>query len=105
MRKVVASEIVSLDGVVESPEEWHSPYFSDEGDGRDRAGPVRLGGDRCPGGPPRFLELSLHRDRRLMHTMATRTKTENDATEIRTRLPLGVSLGGCLVAQGAGRTA
>jgi dihydrofolate reductase len=30
MRKVVASEIVSLDGVVESPEEWHLPYFNDE---------------------------------------------------------------------------
>ena len=30
MRKVVASEIVSLDGVVESPEEWHFPYFNDE---------------------------------------------------------------------------
>jgi dihydrofolate reductase len=30
MRKVIASEIVSLDGVVESPEEWHFPYFNDE---------------------------------------------------------------------------
>src|SRR5215208_5958502 len=30
MRKVIASEIVSLDGVVESPEKWHFPYFSDE---------------------------------------------------------------------------
>jgi dihydrofolate reductase len=30
LRKVVASEIVSLDGVVESPEEWHFPYFNDE---------------------------------------------------------------------------
>ena len=29
MRKVVASEIVSLDGVVESPEKWHFPYFDD----------------------------------------------------------------------------
>ena len=30
LRKVVASEIVSLDGVVESPEKWHFPYFNDE---------------------------------------------------------------------------
>jgi dihydrofolate reductase len=30
MRKVIASEIVSLDGVVESPQEWHFPYFNDE---------------------------------------------------------------------------
>ncbi len=30
MRKVVASEFVSLDGVMESPEKWHFPYWSDE---------------------------------------------------------------------------
>ena len=30
MRKVVASELVSLDGVMESPEKWHLPYFNDE---------------------------------------------------------------------------
>jgi dihydrofolate reductase len=30
MRKVIASEIVSLDGVVESPDKWHFPYFNDE---------------------------------------------------------------------------
>src|SRR5215212_8820794 len=30
MRKVVASEFVSLDGVVESPDKWHFPYFNDE---------------------------------------------------------------------------
>jgi hypothetical protein len=30
MRKVIASEIVSLDGVLESPEPWHIPYFNDE---------------------------------------------------------------------------
>ena len=30
MRKEIASEIVSLDGVVESPEKWHFPYFNDE---------------------------------------------------------------------------
>jgi hypothetical protein len=28
MRKVVASEFVSLDGVVESPEKWHFSYFN-----------------------------------------------------------------------------
>jgi dihydrofolate reductase len=30
MRKVIASEFVSLDGVVESPDKWHFPYFNDE---------------------------------------------------------------------------
>jgi dihydrofolate reductase len=30
VRKVIASEFVSLDGVMESPEEWHFPYFNDE---------------------------------------------------------------------------
>jgi dihydrofolate reductase len=30
MRKVVAWEFVSLDGVVESPEKWHFPYFNDQ---------------------------------------------------------------------------
>ena len=27
MRKVVAAEFMSLDGVMESPDEWHFPYF------------------------------------------------------------------------------
>jgi len=30
MRKVIASELVSLDGVMESPDRWHFPYFNDE---------------------------------------------------------------------------
>jgi dihydrofolate reductase len=30
MRKVIASAFVSLDGVMESPEQWHFPYFNDE---------------------------------------------------------------------------
>jgi dihydrofolate reductase len=30
LRKVVASEFVSLNGVMESPEKWHFPYFNDE---------------------------------------------------------------------------
>jgi dihydrofolate reductase len=30
MRKVIASELVSLDGVMESPDKWHFPYFNDE---------------------------------------------------------------------------
>ena len=29
MRKIVASFFISLDGVVESPHEWHFPYFDD----------------------------------------------------------------------------
>ncbi len=30
MRRVIVSEFVSLDGVMESPEKWHFPYFNDE---------------------------------------------------------------------------
>jgi dihydrofolate reductase len=30
MRKVIAALFVSLDGVMESPERWHLPYFNDE---------------------------------------------------------------------------
>jgi dihydrofolate reductase len=30
MRKVVVSEFVSLDGVMEAPDQWHNPYWNDE---------------------------------------------------------------------------
>jgi dihydrofolate reductase len=30
MRKIVSGLFISLDGVVESPDKWHFPYFSDE---------------------------------------------------------------------------
>lgn len=30
MRKIVAGEFVSLDGVMEAPDQWHFPYWSDE---------------------------------------------------------------------------
>jgi dihydrofolate reductase len=30
MRKIAAGLFISLDGVVESPEQWHFPYFNDE---------------------------------------------------------------------------
>jgi len=30
MRKLIASFFISLDGVVESPDKWHFPYFNDE---------------------------------------------------------------------------
>lgn len=30
MRKIVAGLFVSLDGVIEAPEQWHFPYWSDE---------------------------------------------------------------------------
>ena len=30
MRKIVAGLFISLDGVVESPQNWHFPYFNDE---------------------------------------------------------------------------
>ena len=37
MSKVVASEFVALDGVMESPEEWHFAYFNDEMGAKIRA--------------------------------------------------------------------
>ena len=30
MRKIVAGLFISLDGVIESPDQWHFPYFDDE---------------------------------------------------------------------------
>lgn len=30
MRKIAASMFISLDGVVEAPDQWHFPYFDDE---------------------------------------------------------------------------
>jgi dihydrofolate reductase len=30
MRKIVSGLFISLDGVVESPDKWHFPYFNDE---------------------------------------------------------------------------
>jgi dihydrofolate reductase len=30
VRKIVASLFISLDGVVEAPDQWHFPYFNDE---------------------------------------------------------------------------
>lgn len=30
MRKIVVSEFMSLDGVVEAPEKWHFPYITDD---------------------------------------------------------------------------
>ena len=30
MRKIVAGLFISLDGVMEAPDQWHFPYFNDE---------------------------------------------------------------------------
>jgi hypothetical protein len=30
VRKVIVSEFVSLDGVMEAPDRWHFPYWRDE---------------------------------------------------------------------------
>jgi hypothetical protein len=30
MRKMIASEFVPLDGVMEAPDQWHFPYFDEE---------------------------------------------------------------------------
>lgn len=38
MRKIVAVEMVSLDGVMESPEEWAFPYINDEMEGTNAEG-------------------------------------------------------------------
>ncbi|MEO8610357.1 MAG: dihydrofolate reductase family protein [Chloroflexota bacterium] len=37
MRKIVVSEFISLDGVVEAPETWHFPYIDDEAQGYTNA--------------------------------------------------------------------
>ena len=38
MRKIIASLFMSLDGVIEAPDQWHFPYFNDEmGAAVDRA--------------------------------------------------------------------
>ena len=48
-RKIVANYFVSLDGVVESPEKWHFPYFDEEmggavGAGFERSDTLLMGG-------------------------------------------------------------
>jgi hypothetical protein len=30
MRKIIAGMFISIDGVVEAPDQWHFPYFNDE---------------------------------------------------------------------------
>ena len=30
MRKIIAGMFISLDGVVEAPDQWHFPYFNEE---------------------------------------------------------------------------
>jgi hypothetical protein len=30
MRRIIANLLISLDGVVEEPGDWHFPYFNDE---------------------------------------------------------------------------
>ena len=48
-RSIVANFFISLDGVVESPDQWHFPYFDDEmgaavGAGFDRSDSMLMGG-------------------------------------------------------------
>ncbi len=38
MRRVIATELVSVDGVMESPEEWAFPYSNDEMEQANAAG-------------------------------------------------------------------
>ena len=42
MRKVVALELVSLDGVIEAPEEWAFSYSNDEMNEANASGMSRL---------------------------------------------------------------
>ncbi|HJQ28628.1 MAG TPA: hypothetical protein VJ827_04765 [Rubrobacter sp.] len=60
MRKVVAAEFLSLDGVMESPDKWHFPYFNDEmgqavGEGFGAADGMLWGGLTTRSGPPSGL--------------------------------------------------
>ena len=48
MGKLVSNFFISLDGVVESPDQWHFPYFNDEmgaiiGSGMERSGAFLMG--------------------------------------------------------------
>jgi dihydrofolate reductase len=43
MRKIVATMFISLDGVVEAPDQWHFPYFNDQMG--DAVGRVMVGVD------------------------------------------------------------
>jgi len=48
MGKIVANFFIALDGVVESPDQWHFPYFNDEmgaavGSGMETAGAFLMG--------------------------------------------------------------
>src|SRR6266511_290329 len=43
MRKVKANFFISLDGVVESPDKWHFPYFNDEMGAAIGAGAANVG--------------------------------------------------------------
>lgn len=48
MSKIVSNFFISLDGVVESPDQWHFPHFSDEmgtkiGEGMDRTKAFLMG--------------------------------------------------------------
>ncbi|MCA1703069.1 MAG: dihydrofolate reductase family protein, partial [Actinobacteria bacterium] len=48
MGKIVSNFFISLDGVVEAPDQWHFPYFNDEmgaavGAGMESAGAFLMG--------------------------------------------------------------
>ena len=49
MRKVIVSEFVSLDGVVEAPDQWHFPYWSDQMGQEIGAAMDQVGAGRDPG--------------------------------------------------------
>jgi hypothetical protein len=43
MRKIKSNFFISLDGVVESPDKWHFPYFNDEMGAAIGAGAANVG--------------------------------------------------------------
>ena len=69
MRKVVAVELVSLDGVMESPEEWAFPYSNDEME--EANGIIGSSGFLLVMAPPfrSLVPLSAEKDRGSSHPL------------------------------------
>ncbi len=65
MRKVVAVELVSVDGVVESPERWAFSYSNDEMEEANASGNSQTGSRSSRvGRPVEHGELALRREHR-----------------------------------------
>ncbi len=65
MRRVVGVELVSIDGVMESPEEWAFPYSNDETEEANASGNSLIGSPFSRvGRPVEHGELALRRKHR-----------------------------------------